>query len=456
MKKILIVLYDDLYVRNYLTNDSFLEVEKNFDAYYLITDDVKLYKQNIESKKNYIKSINLKKKFLFLHKILYDALLIANKKKSSSFAFRFIMRFNLNFRNILRKPYYKIIFRILFRLYRSFRILSIRYPLSLIFRSRYLSNKVFNLFPVDENLDYVIKNNNFNLILIPTSGYHAVVMDIIKIARINKIMTFCLIDNWDNLSTKSIMWRKPDYIGVWGEQTKDHAVKIQDINPDKCFKIGTARYQKYFDLRKKKIKSHFNFDYALFLGTSWHWDEHTTLLKLDEIINKSAKLGNFKIIYRPHPWRQGHKTKIINYKNILYDPQILNILEGKAHNQPDLNYYPSLISNSRFVLGGPQTMMIESTIFGKNYLALVYDDEVNFSNMKTVYNSYLHFRGIEKLVNIEFCKNLNELEKNFFDIFLKKEIKIEKIDEKRQNILYHDDLNYSARLCDILTKKIFI
>ena len=51
MKKILIVLYNDLYVRNYLTNDSFSEVEKNFDTYYLITDDVKFFKQNIESKK---------------------------------------------------------------------------------------------------------------------------------------------------------------------------------------------------------------------------------------------------------------------------------------------------------------------------------------------------------------------------------------------------------------------
>ena len=109
---------------------------------------------------------------------------------------------------------------------------------------------------------------------------------------------------------------------------------------------------------------------------------------LDEFLVESF-YKKYKIIYRPHPFRQG-KTIPKKFKNIIYDPEILNILENKTHRYSDLNYYPSLIKNAKLIIGGPQTMMIESTIFNKFYLALTHDDKINYGNMKKVFETYEH------------------------------------------------------------------
>ena len=41
-------------------------------------------------------------------------------------------------------------------------------------------------------------------------------------------------------------------------------------------------------------------------------------------------------------------------------------LDFKTSFQPNLKYYPALLSNAEFVLGGLTSMMIESLIFKKN------------------------------------------------------------------------------------------
>ena len=100
-------------------------------------------------------------------------------------------------------------------------------------------------------------------------------------------------------------------------------------------------------LRNKKIKSHFDFKYILFLASSFRYTYETDILEiLDNILENNKKFSNIKLIYRSHPWRPF--TKIIDtslYKNIILDPQINNEHTQKKFSttfQPNLNYYPSL------------------------------------------------------------------------------------------------------------------
>ena len=91
-------------------------------------------------------------------------------------------------------------------------------------------------------------------------------------------------------------------------------------------------------------------------------DINEILKKLDEIFNDKI-FKNLKIIYRPHPWRKDNNIENMkNYKNIILDPQLKkNYLKKKFDSsvQPDLNYYPKLISNAEFIISAPTTMVIE-------------------------------------------------------------------------------------------------
>ena len=162
-----------------------------------------------------------------------------------------------------------------------------------------------------------------------------------------------------------------------------------------------------------------------------------------------ALKNNYKIIYRPHPFRQG-KTIPLKLDNVIYDPEILKILNNQTHNQSDLNYYPSLLQNAKFVMGGPQTMMIEAVIFNKFYLALIHDDKINYTNMKKVFSAYEHFRGVENIESIHFCHDLAKLDKEILNIISLESFNLNKIDRQRNYILFNDEYKYDKTILNAI------
>ena len=91
------------------------------------------------------------------------------------------------------------------------------------------------------------------------------------------------------------------------------------------------------------------------------------------ILQKKDYYKDLFIVYRPHPFRKIQTNfKNENFKNVILDPQIENLEYRKW---PNLEYYPKIISNSLFVVGGLTSMMIESLIFWKKYIAISYFDD---------------------------------------------------------------------------------
>ena len=88
---------------------------------------------------------------------------------------------------------------------------------------------MYNKLPVDEKILNYINNTQPNLVLIPTSAIDVGAIDCVRICNDKKIDSIYLVDNWDNLSSKSIIRFKPKYIVTWGQQTLEHAVEIQEI-----------------------------------------------------------------------------------------------------------------------------------------------------------------------------------------------------------------------------------
>ena len=177
---------------------------------------------------------------------------------------------------------------------------------------------------------------------------------------------------------------------------------------------------------------------------------------MDDYINKNAALKNFKIIYRPHPWRKSREIiNIKDYKNVIIDKQMARAYKKKEfskNSQPDLNYYPSLIKNAEFIIAGPTTMVIESLIFRKKILLLAFKESEHPYSPHNLYKYFEHFKGINKFNNIIINNSLNELDKDIHKInnIEKKEIK--KIDLKRNYFLFRDPNGYKSRLQNIIKK----
>ena len=453
-KNILIILSSKIALRNYLRKNILGLIFKEYNAYILTPKDITLNHLNEEySTLKHYKYSNFEN---LAHILLLDALTWKYRKKSKSFKFR-IKRFthiDLNFyknENLIVKSI-KTFWRIFlsFKNYLKFFLGTfVVFDLFVYFFKKFIK--------INKSLEKHIENIKFSIIIHPTSAYSPISNDIARISKKNNIPSIFIVDNWDNLSSKSILFFKPTALAVWGQQSREHAIEIQNFDKNNTHLIGTARIDHYYQYINKKTSSHFNFKYILFLGTAIKFDEESALISLSNILKKNINLKDYKIIYRPHPWRQSNEIIKYDYlDNIIIDPQIKEAyLSLDDSFQPDLNYYPSLIKNAELILGGLTSMMIESMVFYKKYIALVFDDNKNITSQNHALRNYTHFKGIENIESLIFCKNLSNLEKLIKENLHKNQIiDIKRYKKNLNYYIYSDFLRYDQRLLNILNKYI--
>ena len=258
----------------------------------------------------------------------------------------------------------------------------------------------------------VIKKTRPDLVLIPTLGHELIPTEAIRASAKEGTRSFLLIDNWDNLSSKSIFAALPDYVGTWGPQSSEHAVNIQGINPECVFDLGAPRFESHFKVgahqgRRATKTGH----YIMYCGTSMFSKEDRILEILDDTIGKLEL--NVPVVYRPHPQRFTKPGSMLRNRNglIRIDPSTPRELWGSLRPyefHPDLTL-PEKLVGSVFVIGGLTSVLLETQIVGKRYLAMTHHEPFNYSSPRTVYETYDHYRGIEGLPHLTLCKNLRDL-----------------------------------------------
>ena len=315
-----------------------------------------------------------------------------------------------------------------------------------------LRNSIQNKKKPNSFLEKKISEYNPDLIVLPTKAIDNYYFDLNKIALKLNIKLIYLVDNWDNISGKSIVF-KNHYYGVWGKQSLQQVKKIHGVSLKKIRIVGSPRFEVYFQQKNAKIKSHYSFKYILFLENTY-CKESISLKYLDKIINNNKIFNKFKIVYRPHPWRKSREIiKARDYKNVVIDKQLRKTYDKKFFldkSQPDLKYYPSLISNAQLVISGPTTMVIESLLLKKKILLLAFKESNSFYSPHYMLKYLEHFKGINKFKNLVINKNLNSLEKDLIKTYLKKKNDFNYIDTKRNFYLFRGKKEYNLVLSDIV------
>ena len=57
--------------------------------------------------------------------------------------------------------------------------------------------------------------------------------DVLQIADTVSIPTLMLVAGWDNLSSKGLIRHQPTLMGVWGDQSRQHAIEMQGTPPER-------------------------------------------------------------------------------------------------------------------------------------------------------------------------------------------------------------------------------
>lgn len=287
-----------------------------------------------------------------------------------------------------------------------------------------ISGFVDTIFDVIFSPPSILRNafmrNEFECVVFASSANEPIIDYLIKLGKEHGSKSIMIVDNWDNLSSKTIMKNIPDYVGTWGRQSSLHAENIQGVPRNRVFEIGSARFDHYKDLREAITRGRRReFRYVLFAGTYVEFDEPRVLTLLNEHIkSQKDKYHDLRIIYRPHPDRaRRNLAKVECLEYVYVDEYILASLNEDRVLETDPKLVGELIINSEFVIGGLTSLLIEASILGKNYLALSHHEKFNLTSPRMTRYSFTHVAGIESLPNLTFCNALQDIEAKFQKMF---------------------------------------
>lgn len=456
MSKVLFVVTHDTYVRNYFRTSALQDLTKNHEVVVLADSRLAL-RDEVEAIEGFVGFFEPDIGLENLHNFYFNLLMWRHRKKSKTFLYRWMR--NSNWQLIKRNGSWIGRAASFLRWFvaaclnpRGLRIPllanSVSFPLvEKIIRMKLRTNRSIEQFVVREKPD---------LILFPSTAFDPSAVDLITVGRSEGAKTLCLIDNWDNLSSKTIFWKKPDHLAVWGPQARIDAQAIHGFNNESVHLIGTPRFEVYFAQEIEKPQSFtFSHPYGLYVGSAMPFDDIGTLRALDEIISSSPVFpAKFKIVYRPHPWQQKRNTPSTfvasSFDRVLLDPQFED-KSGKGESsgvnnqsfQPDLDYYPGLLRSASIVIGPLTTMLFEASLCLRPVVALSYFDGYHANTAKRYFS---HFEGMQAVPGFEFCEGREDLRSA-----IERGIRSQPIDRLASNretsrFLYQDDLSYSQRL----------
>ena len=457
--KILFIVSNDIYVRNYLRSDALHEIDNRHEVFIFADEHLALLSELQESE-NFAGTFSYAPKISQRHHLLFSILMWRYRKRSRTFLYRWM---RLSQWGMVEKQSGAIRFGISFLKWALAGLRNQDALIPPILGSKFLfalsSWFLKRNLPINEDLEVIVNEVKPDLIVFPSAAYEPVGIDAIRLGKHSGIPTLSLIDNWDNLISKTVYWVKPDHLSVWGQQAKEQALLIHGFDPSSVHLLGTPRFEQYFQARKEKHEYSHQAPYLLFVGSAMPFDEIGALHAIEAILAGQKRTpSEIRIIYRPHPWQQKRKVNaVFQSKDFLFtdlDPQIsdaysrgLQPEKTDASFQPDLDYYPNLLRQAQLVLGPLTTMLFEAVLCLRPVVALAYFDGIHYT---TTQRYFSHFDGLEKAPGFAFCEDPDELETMILDAIISEPIDAGKSDEISSHYLHRDDVPYSKRLANLI------
>jgi len=446
-KSILISITGDLFVRNFLNENALLPLAKNYDLYYIVSpycvkradnNSIKYVGVAGRSKEDFLKRTKQRLAVGFITMWAYQ-------KRSSSFLFKFDTE-------LPRRK--KIIYSILgLPIIRKFVM--------------YLSELVLGRL---KSMDEAIREIKPDWIIIPSGLSDSFSIDVVKSARAFGINHILIVNGWDNISCKGVLPVKPDNVGVWGQQGKEHAIKIHGIPPKKVHILGAPHFSRYYmppsmnsEQFRRSIGVPLDKKIILMAGCNRTMDEVSILIELEKAIEE-GELKGVHVLFRPHPWRAHRLSEPdfedVGFKHVTIDPQVRDAYFKKTREKkvvkpfnflPDLDYYPNLLNAVDCVMSPLSTFLVEALIFGKPTLAIVFPDGVH----ECTPDKFVvceHFKVLDHLSGLVMCRERQKFIPDCLrilsmtdDLGLKERIK-----NDVKAIAYHDRRTYSERVLSIM------
>lgn len=220
--------------------------------------------------------------------------------------------------------------------------------------------------------------------------------DLVEACGRRRVPLVVVMNSWDNPSTKKAVLGVPDWLLVWGPQTKAHAVRFMGMAAARIVEFGAAQFDLYRlppRIDRAEFCRRHDMDPAatllLYAGSSKETDEFAHLQVLDDAIERGA-LGKTVVVYRPHPWGDGGRggARIIDHawRHVRIESTMRGYLEGvkvgrRGITIPDYRDTHDVLSAIDALVSPLSTIILEAALHGKPALCFLPDEETGHLKM---------------------------------------------------------------------------
>lgn len=264
------------------------------------------------------------------------------------------------------------------------------------------------------------KNSNFmssldaDIIIFPSTGAEVEIFEMIALAKIYNKKSVLVIENWDNLTSKSIFPVKPDFITVMGRKSCIQANEIHGFALERIISTGLPKFEKLINenniaKRVPNVSGRINF---LYLGYSLPYNENSQVEKIYHyLLNKVGK-DEFDLTYRPHPMSQKRYFEknftVSTSKEIKIDQVKIQNNDRTALPSIDQTYVNNLESYD-FIISTPTTMALEIMLLGIPCVIDGNDDGIHITAPFHTLQNYLHQEDLLEIPELRISKTTEEL-----------------------------------------------
>jgi len=439
-KKIIIFLDHDIIIRHFILTNVFRQIESMYNVLYVFPESNKRVKVDVDLLKlKNIKKIKTSDTRTYLWRRLYQHQVLKNARKGDNKKHLYgFWREALGFRPFLKTLIMS--FTPFFQIYKYI-----------------VLKKISN----DPDLEQLIDDFKPNLILHPTVLEGLFVSDLILIGKKQKIPTVFLMNSWDNPATKAVLMGAPNWLVVWGEQTKKIAIENLRIKPEQVLMFGAAQFDVYKKPPKRnteEVKKYLGINaqkkMIIYAGSSKNVNEIEHLIFLDNEIEKGI-IPNSEIIFRPHPWRGIVNGEVdffsIKWKNIKIDPEMISAYQSSKTGSKEIffaniEYTHEILSACDLLISPVSTILLEAYMHGKPIIAYLPENDIpkNFFLREMAAMSF--FKDFFEKSNSGPVKTSIELVDKIVKIITNSNIDEDKIKNDSRYFVQQTDKNYGELL----------
>jgi hypothetical protein len=300
--------------------------------------------------------------------------------------------------------------------------------------------------------DEIFETYNFDLLIALSQASEPTAIAPIVFGQKFKVPSFLVIDNWDNLASKSVFPLEPNAIACFGNQSANFARNIQRFKHTVVHPIGSARFEVYRDLIESTARNYSK--EIVFAGSSSAAQDQDLLEILNNYCDSSK--GDIKIKYRRHPYPydpHGNKVNLEDIETRFKNIYVENYQE-KGNSLQSLEDTCKSLSQTRVLIAMPTTFLLEGILCRIPTILISFKSKVVRYNSYRVLKELEHFKGINEVDNIYIVSTPDELFKQL-DLQLQDKSVIQTHPKGLEHYVSWNSESFANRLCKAMDKTIY-